>query len=1167
MELVKKVQSLKKEFPAFIHRLVEHCRRLCAVIICISMVLSGFPSVFLQALAAGDSDSYVYELDSVLICDALDKAVAEGTTLDSKIKFLGEHQAEYDELFMPDGTLYELKDLKTDHDIARDKNTDLSVFVRIEGDINLDEAYEADGSEEVIFLVTNRAETERHIQIALDDRRTEMIDIPAAKDIPAGIYKDDIDMVPVTGGGGSGMVAAEEIAAEEGSAAVTEEASADKDIEINSDDADIEINTYDEDTETDTAGKDAEADPENENDPDGEYEQGISGPDDSDVSDDADVKEETDVNRPDVEEEADSGETSDTGTSEDADSESADADEGTDKENIVDHSGDRESSGNEDSSNEKDTGNESDDKETDTKKGSSVETASFSLNKTVLLTASVSEDPYTEADHYLADPYAGMDYYSGDPYTNEEADNFDEPASPSDASPSDASWYINGTVYDAVRLGNRGAAAYVTTMEELGIDRNSPVSTTLTYEGGDYRIAVSYGRDAGLPRGVELIAGEYEKDSDIYQSRLAEAAQLNDWDEDLQSIADHIRLFDISLYKDDIEIEPESEVQVEIIFKDIDRTRETGAGNETDTETENEIEAETGYTIIHFGDTAVECINPSSESEDDIRHITFSVSELSDVMMIENDDYGISMLAVSEDNFNFITSNVSGEGTVNGNTFHYISQGIDPVENSSRLKMNMSNAVVSGNLLSTEDYYRDGTTHIIALLMNVSSLAGGSSSGKIGDTKFDKNVQGKGSTLKDIGTITFTNAGTIHGRSVNVVVSIDSVRLYNSFAEELGKNGYTGSGQGYVGLKSNKISIGYLTSSVLWLGENYCTDASAADARYTSSYYTYPCSMDESVSIEVQYADTGKVVDDASFLHVAEDIDIYYRGAPDSQSAGRHGIFAETFKTLDGFSGDYYIYATDRDYIYSASRGVVTAQATQDTEDYEGESGTTGDNQYKVAGIYADTDGGSWEVAYSEGWCSTIVEIYDYTTNDITVKKADKAQQDKTLNGAGFYLYYEVNEEEGGKETLNRYYYSGYDATYHTATWVKALKEGTEFTVPAEALVLTTQDDGTAKAYCISPGDYFLEEVTAPDGYNLLTHVIDFSITTYGVVISSDPDVVLDEGGSLTITILNTPGVILPDTGGPGTEPFRIAGLFVSGSALCLLYIILNRKRGCIKRW
>ncbi|MCD7745644.1 MAG: fibro-slime domain-containing protein [Lachnospiraceae bacterium] len=56
--------------------------------------------------------------------------------------------------------------------------------------------------------------------------------------------------------------------------------------------------------------------------------------------------------------------------------------------------------------------------------------------------------------------------------------------------------------------------------------------TTLTAEGEDYIVTVTYGADAGLPENVELEVSEYAQDSEIYQSRYAEAAALYGWDQE-----------------------------------------------------------------------------------------------------------------------------------------------------------------------------------------------------------------------------------------------------------------------------------------------------------------------------------------------------------------------------------------------------------------------------------------------------------------------------------------------------------------------------------------------------------------------------------------------------------------------------------------------------------
>ena len=78
----------------------------------------------------------------------------------------------------------------------------------------------------------------------------------------------------------------------------------------------------------------------------------------------------------------------------------------------------------------------------------------------------------------------------------------------------------------------------------------------------------------------------------------------------------------------------------------------------------------------------------------------------------------------------------------------------------------------------------------------------------------------------------------------------------------------------------------------------------------------------------------------------------------------------------------------------------------------------------------------------------------------------------------------------------------------------------------------------------LDAGEYQLEETVAPDGYNKLDNVIDITITAAHDINSADPQLteltstkgVADvNAGTITETIKNNTGTVLPDTGAKGT--------------------------------
>ena len=107
-------------------------------------------------------------------------------------------------------------------------------------------------------------------------------------------------------------------------------------------------------------------------------------------------------------------------------------------------------------------------------------------------------------------------------------------------------------------------------------------------------------------------------------------------------------------------------------------------------------------------------------------------------------------------------------------------------------------------------------------------------------------------------------------------------------------------------------------------------------------------------------------------------------------------------------------------------------------------------------------------------------------------------------------------------------------------------------------------------------GDYKLVETKSPDGYIILTNTIEFSVnanpdTGENVItwkggtapenVSGDsPSKTTNDGD--TITIVNTPGAALPNTGGPGTLLYTLSGLMlILGSALMYGFRMRRRER------
>lgn len=123
-------------------------------------------------------------------------------------------------------------------------------------------------------------------------------------------------------------------------------------------------------------------------------------------------------------------------------------------------------------------------------------------------------------------------------------------------------------------------------------------------------------------------------------------------------------------------------------------------------------------------------------------------------------------------------------------------------------------------------------------------------------------------------------------------------------------------------------------------------------------------------------------------------------------------------------------------------------------------------------------------------------------------------------------------------------------------------------------LILTSAEGGTFKIAGLDDGTYFLREIQAPNGYNLLEEDVQLVITATtangqdwnsgfatdaltGLTIAVDNDAaqngVLDTG-IVNVTVENNGGATLPETGGMGTTLFYIiGGLLVVGAGILLV--------------
>ena len=147
-------------------------------------------------------------------------------------------------------------------------------------------------------------------------------------------------------------------------------------------------------------------------------------------------------------------------------------------------------------------------------------------------------------------------------------------------------------------------------------------------------------------------------------------------------------------------------------------------------------------------------------------------------------------------------------------------------------------------------------------------------------------------------------------------------------------------------------------------------------------------------------------------------------------------------------------------------------------------------------------------------------------SSKIVIDKYKTGAKNTKLAGATFVLY-KAGTTEGSK-----LYYKWNDAK-KKVEWVES---------KAEATPKTTDDNGAASFDGLADGTYYLEETAAPAGYNLLEEPVK-------VEVKGDNT---EANLSVTASVANNTGALLPSTGGMGTTIF-----YVLGSVLVLAAVVL----------
>ncbi len=177
---------------------------------------------------------------------------------------------------------------------------------------------------------------------------------------------------------------------------------------------------------------------------------------------------------------------------------------------------------------------------------------------------------------------------------------------------------------------------------------------------------------------------------------------------------------------------------------------------------------------------------------------------------------------------------------------------------------------------------------------------------------------------------------------------------------------------------------------------------------------------------------------------------------------------------------------------------------------------------------------------------------------DLTIRKVDQDAYRqgtvKTLRGAEFHLYYEsVVLDASGNETANKNrYYAILDGENQLTGWNSGANQATK---------IVAGENGQVTISGLTAGTYYLEEITAPDGYNRLSDAIEIQVSMDGTITMSQhssAELSKEENESYMLTVMNAAGYSLPKTGGEGVGRYMLAGLVLCWVS-AMLWLISKR--------
>lgn len=551
------------------HFLHGRGRRFCAAIMCVSL-LAG--NVF-TSIGASVTETAEFKIEQEDLKAALQKAVDKKRTEKAEFEFKGEEADRYAELFdTEDGTLYKLSP-----DVSKENGSglSLSIYARLTDEFEKEDSedtYEITGDEEIIFLLKNGSAKEKKAVIYVGDQCTDVItvvpgsSIKVEEETPANLLEEETvpDADEMEDGAGTAP------SGNGGDSSTTGE--------ISESDASDESNAADPTEESNEGEKDSDSNiiviepdktnPEEKNDDvkvDTDVEIIDKKEENENTSDKTEAGEEKDSEDTSASNGTEAGAEQSDSTSKPEDNkadESADT-SGTEKEEnkttdtASDDKAESEKSEPEKKSHDNASDDNSDTKSDDSSDAGEEKIAAAISDHYVVRVAAVNKEEEEASPSDALPEKSETEENEADKAEKieEENEEDEEEASPSEATPSELCFDMEGEVLEAVRLGDNGAVAFVTTADALDLD-------DIIYKVELDKVTVRVAADRGvLPENVALAVDELLPEGDTAAKyEEAETALKEAGTEYSGMMALDIRFLD----ENEAEVEPNGNVKVAI---------------------------------------------------------------------------------------------------------------------------------------------------------------------------------------------------------------------------------------------------------------------------------------------------------------------------------------------------------------------------------------------------------------------------------------------------------------------------------------------------------------------------------------------------------------------------------------------------------------------------